>query len=194
MISIPYLPCQVMQEKAAQRLLAQTLHQQMLEELRNNPQLAADPEQQLQFRRLAQQQLLFQMALAAQVTSRPYLACISRISRLQLLFQMALAAQASGAEQAFFDDDGGPSLATGGDSMGGLGGGRGGRGTGGRGRGGGGGGGGGGGASNDDDGLGDLGNIITSKKPTPKPKPIPIPNPDQVTSAGPARARPSWRG
>ena len=38
-----------------------------LEELRNNPQLAADPEQQLQFRRLAQQQLLFQMALAAQV-------------------------------------------------------------------------------------------------------------------------------
>ena len=37
-----------MQEKAAQRLLAQTLHQQMLEELRNNPQLAADPEQQLQ--------------------------------------------------------------------------------------------------------------------------------------------------
>ena len=77
-----HLPCQVMQEKAAQRLLAQTLHQQMLEELRNNPQLAADPEQQLQFRRLAQQQLLFQMALAAQVTSRPYLACISRISRL----------------------------------------------------------------------------------------------------------------
>ena len=59
---------QVMQEKAAQRLLAQTLHQQMLEELRNNPQLAADPEQQLQFRRLAQQQLLFQMALAAQAT------------------------------------------------------------------------------------------------------------------------------
>ena len=166
MISIPYLPCQVMQEKAAQRLLAQTLHQQMLEELRNNPQLAADPEQQLQFRRLAQQQLLFQMALAA---------------------------QASGAEQAFFDDDGGPSLATGGDSMGGLGGGRGGRGAGGRGRGGGGGGGG-GGASNDDDGLGDLGNIIALKTPTPKPKPIPIPNPDQVTSAGPARARPSWRG
>ena len=29
---------QVMQEKTAQRLLAQTLHQQMLEELRNNPQ------------------------------------------------------------------------------------------------------------------------------------------------------------
>ena len=48
---------QVMQEKAAQRLLAQTLHQQMLEELRNNPQLAADPEQQLQFRRRAQHAL-----------------------------------------------------------------------------------------------------------------------------------------
>ena len=31
---------QVMQEKAAQRLLAQTLHQQMLEELRNNPQVS----------------------------------------------------------------------------------------------------------------------------------------------------------
>ena len=46
---------QVMQEKAAHRLLAQTLHQQMLEELHKNPALAADPDQQLQFKRLAQQ-------------------------------------------------------------------------------------------------------------------------------------------
>ena len=52
---------QVMQEKAAHRLLAQTLHQQMLEELHKNPALAADPEQQLQFKRLAQQQLLDSM-------------------------------------------------------------------------------------------------------------------------------------
>ena len=57
---------QVRQEKAAQRLLAQTLHQQMLQELHKNPALAADPEQQMHFRRLAQQQLLYQMALAAQ--------------------------------------------------------------------------------------------------------------------------------
>lgn len=55
-----------MQEKAAHRLLAQTLHQQMLEELQKNPELAADPDQQIQFKRLAQQQLLYQMALAAQ--------------------------------------------------------------------------------------------------------------------------------
>jgi len=57
---------QVMQEKAAQRLLAQTLHQQMVQELHKNPTLAADPEQQMQFRRLAQQQLLYQMAIACQ--------------------------------------------------------------------------------------------------------------------------------
>ena len=62
---------QVMQEKAAHRLLAQTLHQQMLEELHTNPALAADPEQQLQFKRLAQQQLLYQMALAAQAAAPP---------------------------------------------------------------------------------------------------------------------------
>ena len=62
---------QVMQEKAAHRLLAQTLHQQMLEELHKNPALAADPEQQLQFKRLAQQQLLYQMALAAQAAAPP---------------------------------------------------------------------------------------------------------------------------
>ena len=56
-----------MQEKAAHRLLAQTLHAQMVEELHKNPALAADPDQQLQFKRLAQQQLLYQMAVAAQV-------------------------------------------------------------------------------------------------------------------------------
>uniref|UniRef100_A0A6V4U869 Uncharacterized protein n=2 Tax=Prymnesium polylepis TaxID=72548 RepID=A0A6V4U869_9EUKA len=58
-----------MQEKAAHRLLAQTLHQQMLEELHKNPSLAADPDQQIQFKRLAQQQLLYQMALAAQAAT-----------------------------------------------------------------------------------------------------------------------------
>ena len=41
----------------------------MLEELHKNPALAADPEQQLQFKRLAQQQLLYQMALAAQAAA-----------------------------------------------------------------------------------------------------------------------------
>jgi len=60
---------QVMQEKAAHRLLAQALHHQMLEELHNNPALAADPDQQLHFKRLAQQQLLYQMALAAQAAT-----------------------------------------------------------------------------------------------------------------------------
>jgi len=59
---------QVMQEKAAHRLLAQTLHQQMLEELHKNPWLASDADQQVQFKLLAQQQLLYQMALAAQVS------------------------------------------------------------------------------------------------------------------------------
>ena len=60
-----------MQEKAAQRLLAQTLHQQMLQEIHKNPALATDTEQQLKFRRLAQQQLLHQMALACQVPHAP---------------------------------------------------------------------------------------------------------------------------
>ena len=58
-----------MQEKAAHRLLAQTLHQQMLEELHKNPALAANPYQHVQFKRLAQQQLLYQMALAAQAAT-----------------------------------------------------------------------------------------------------------------------------
>ena len=39
-----------MQEKAAHRLLAQTLHQQVVEELHKNPELAADPEQQVETR------------------------------------------------------------------------------------------------------------------------------------------------
>jgi len=56
---------QVMQEKAAQRLLAQTLQQQLVAELHKNPALADDPEKQIEFRRLAQQQLLYQMALAS---------------------------------------------------------------------------------------------------------------------------------
>ena len=43
----------------------------MLEELHKNPELAADPQQQLQFKRLAQQQLLYQMALAAQAAAPP---------------------------------------------------------------------------------------------------------------------------
>ena len=42
---------------------------QVLEELHKNPELAADPEQQLQFKRLAQQQLLYQMALASQAAA-----------------------------------------------------------------------------------------------------------------------------
>jgi len=41
----------------------------MLEELHKNPSLAADPDQQIQFKRLAQQQLLYQMALAAQAAT-----------------------------------------------------------------------------------------------------------------------------
>ncbi|EOD24380.1 hypothetical protein EMIHUDRAFT_457776 [Emiliania huxleyi CCMP1516] len=54
----------VMQEKAAQRLLAQTLARQMAEEVSSNPELAADPRRQLELKQLAQQQLLYQMALA----------------------------------------------------------------------------------------------------------------------------------
>jgi len=54
---------QVMQEKAAHRLLAQTLHKHMEEELAADPSLASDPERQRELRQLAQQQLLYQMAL-----------------------------------------------------------------------------------------------------------------------------------
>lgn len=69
-----------MQEKAAHRLLAHTLHQQMLEELRKNPALAADPDQQIQFKRLAQQQLLYQMALAAQAATGDELPAVATSS------------------------------------------------------------------------------------------------------------------
>ena len=62
---------QVMQEKAAQRLLAQTLHRHMEEEVAKNPRLAADKDAQAELRKLAQQQLLYQMALACRAAAAP---------------------------------------------------------------------------------------------------------------------------